>query len=57
MRWGGHVERMGDIGVWWKSLREMRTLERPRRKLEDNIRKGSSRIGMGGMDRIGDGNL
>jgi hypothetical protein len=37
---------------WWKILREMRTLERPRRKWEDNIRNGSSRIGMGGKGRI-----
>jgi hypothetical protein len=51
MRWTGHVERMrrrgSGIGYWRESQREVRPLERPRRRWVDDIK-----IDLGGIDGV-----
>jgi len=56
MRWAGHVARMGErSGVYrvlvGKPLGE-RSLERPRRRWEDNIKMALQEVGCGGLDWI-----
>jgi len=52
MSWAGHVARMGRrevyTGIWWEILR---SLGRPRRRWEDNIKMDIQEVG-GVMDRI-----
>jgi hypothetical protein len=54
MRWAGHVVRMGERRGAYRILvggpEGRRPLGRPRRRGEANIKNGSSRSGMGGMD-------
>jgi hypothetical protein len=38
-------------GVWWRNLKE-RQLERPRRKLDDNIKMDPQEVGLGSIDWI-----
>ena len=56
MRWAGTVARMGDKRVLYRVLvvkREgKRTLGRPRRGWEDNIKMDLQEVGCGGMDWI-----
>ena len=56
MRWAGTVARMGDKRVLYRVLvvkREgKRTLWRPRRGWEDNIKMDLQEVGCGGMDWI-----
>jgi hypothetical protein len=39
------------IGFWWEGLKE-RTIRKPRRRWEDNIKMDLREIGWGGMDWI-----
>ena len=56
MRWAGHVVRMGRrevyTGFWWGNLRATRTLGRPRRRWEDNIKMDLQEVGCKGMEWI-----
>jgi hypothetical protein len=57
MRWTGHVARMGRRGMYvYRMLvgkpEGERSLGRPRRRWEDNIRMDLREIGWGGMDLI-----
>jgi hypothetical protein len=56
MRWAGHVARMGEGRGVYRVLvgkPEGKTpLGRPRRRWEDNIKDGSSRSTMWGMDWV-----
>jgi hypothetical protein len=57
MRWAGHVARIGEergmYRVWVGKPEGKRTLGRPRRRWEDNIRVDLQEVGYGGMDLIG----
>jgi len=56
MRWAGHVARMGErrgvnrVLVWKPEGK--RQLERPKRRLEDNIQTDFQEVGCGGTDWI-----
>jgi len=56
MRWAGHVARMGERRGVYRVLvgksKGKRTLERPRRRWEDNIKMDLQEVGCGGMDWI-----
>jgi len=56
MRWAGHVERMGRgeayTEFWWGKNEGKRSLGRPRRRWEDNIKMDLHEVGCGGMDWI-----
>jgi hypothetical protein len=56
MRWVGHGVRMGDWGiayrVWRRKPEDKRPLERPRRKLKDNIRMDLQEVGLETKDWI-----
>jgi hypothetical protein len=39
-------------GFWWGNLREKRTLTRPKRRWENNIKVDFQEVGCGGMDWI-----
>ena len=56
MRWAGHVARMGARRGVYRVLvekpEENRTLGRPRRRWEDNIKMDLQEVGCGGMDWI-----
>jgi len=55
-RWAGHVARMGERRGVYRVLvgksKGKRTLERPRRRWEDNIKMDLQEVGCGGMDWI-----
>jgi len=54
MRWAGHVARMGEVYtgfLLWKPEGN-RTLRRPRRRWERNIKMDLQEVGCGGMDWI-----
>ena len=61
MRWAGHVARMGEgSGVYMVLVgkpEEKRSLERPRRRWEDNIKMDLQEVGWEGhgLDRAGSG--
>jgi len=61
MRWVGHVARMGEgRGVYTVLVgkpKGKRSLGRPRRRLEDNIKMDLQEVGCGGcgLDRDGSG--
>jgi hypothetical protein len=40
------------IGFWWERQREIKSLRRPRRIWENNIKMDLTKIGWGGMDWI-----
>jgi len=56
MRWTGHVARMGETRGVHRVLvgkpEGKRTLGRPRRRQEDNIKMNVQEVGCGGMDWI-----
>jgi hypothetical protein len=56
MRWAGHVARMGENSGVYRVLVEKnegkRTLGRPRRRQEDNIKMNFQEAGCGGVDWI-----
>jgi hypothetical protein len=56
MRWAGQLARMGRrdacIGIWLEKPEGKRSLGRPRRKWENNIRMDRQEVGCGGMDWI-----
>jgi len=56
MRWAGHVARMGEKRGVYRVLvgkpEGKRTLERPSRNCEDNIKIDFQKVGCGGMDWI-----
>ena len=56
MRWAGHVARMGRREVytafWWGNLRAKKSLSRPRRRWEDNIKTDIQEVGYVDMDWI-----
>jgi hypothetical protein len=56
MRWAGHVARMGEGRGVYRVLvgkpEGKRPLERPKRRLEDNIKMDLQEVGCGGMDWI-----
>jgi hypothetical protein len=61
MKWAGHVAFMGEervreretcTGFWWGNRGGKRTLGRPRRRWEDNIKMGLQEMVCGGMDWI-----
>jgi len=56
MKWSGHVASMGDkrgvYGVWLGKPGGKRTLERPRRRWDDNIKMNFEDVGGGGVDYI-----
>jgi hypothetical protein len=56
MRWVGHVARMGEKRNAYRILvanpKENRSLGRPRRRWEDNIKMNLRAIGWNGMDWI-----
>jgi hypothetical protein len=56
MRWAGHVARMGEERKMYKVLvgkpEGKRSLGRPRRRREDEIRMDLREIGFGGVDWI-----
>ena len=56
MRWAGHVARMGERRFVYRVLvgepEGKRTLGRPRRRWEDNIKMILQNVGCGGMDWI-----
>ena len=56
MRWAWHVARMGERSGVYKVLvgkpEGKRTLGRPRRRWEDNIKINLQEVGCGGMDWI-----
>jgi hypothetical protein len=56
MRWAGFVARVGRrrgvYRVWVGKPERKRTLERPRRRWEDNIKMDLKEVGCGGMDWI-----
>jgi hypothetical protein len=57
MRWAGHVAPMGDGRVVYRVLvgepERKRTLGRPRRKWEDNVRMDLQEVGCACVDWIG----
>jgi hypothetical protein len=57
LRWAGLVERMGEgRGVYRDLVGKTggnKPLGRPRRRLEDNVRKDLEEVGCGCEDRIG----
>jgi hypothetical protein len=57
MRWAGHVARMGEKRGVYRALvgkpEVKRTLGRPRRRWEDNIRTELREVGCGCVDWIG----
>jgi len=59
MRWAGHVARMGRgeacTGFWWGKPEGKRSLGRPRRRWEDNIKMDLQEVGCAGyrLDRAG----
>jgi hypothetical protein len=57
MRWAGHVARMGTESGAYRVLvgkpEGKRSLGRPRRRWEDNIKMDFLEVGCGGMDWIG----
>ena len=56
MRWAGRVARMGERRDVYRVLvrkpEGKRSLERPRRRWEDNIKMDLQEVGCGGMDWI-----
>ena len=55
MRWAGHVALLGERctqGFGGETLGKERTLGRPRRRWEDNIKTDLQKVGFGGMDWI-----
>jgi len=56
MRWAGHVTRMGERRGVYRVLvgkpEGNKSLGRPRRRWEDNIKMDPQEIGCGGMDWI-----
>ena len=56
MRWAGHVARMGEGKVVYRVLvgkpEGKRSLGRPRRRWEDNMKMNLQEVGFGGMDWI-----
>jgi len=56
MRWAGHVARMGERRGAYRVLvgkrKGKRSLGRPRRRWEDNIKMDRQEVGCGGMDWI-----
>jgi hypothetical protein len=56
MRWAGNVASMGERRIVYRILvgkfEGKRALERPRRRLEDNIKMDLQEVGCGGMDWI-----
>jgi hypothetical protein len=56
MRWEGHVALWGKGEVytrfWWGASEGKRSLGRPRRRWEGNIKKELQEVGCGGMDWI-----
>jgi len=61
MRWVGHVARIGERRGVYRALvgksEGKRSLGRPRRRWEDNIKTGLEEVGYGdyGLDRAGSG--
>jgi hypothetical protein len=57
MRWAGHIARLGEERGLYRVLvgkpEGKRSMGRPRRGLEDNIRMDLQEVGCGGMDWIG----
>jgi hypothetical protein len=57
IRWAGHVARIGEERGVYRVLvgksKGKRSLGRPRRRWEDNIRMNLQEVGCGGMDWIG----
>jgi len=57
MRWAGHVDCMGrgavHAGFWGRVLEGNRSLERPRRRWEDDIKIDIQEVGCGSLDWIG----
>jgi hypothetical protein len=56
MRWVGHVARMGAMRGVYRVLvgkpERKRSLGRPRRRWEDNIKMDLREVGCGGVDRL-----
>ena len=56
MRWAGHIARMGERRGVYRVLvgkpEGKRTLDRPRRRWEDNIKMNLQEVGCGEMDWI-----
>jgi hypothetical protein len=52
IRWAGHVARMGERRDVYRILVGKRTLGRPRRRCEDNIKMDLQEVGCGCMDLI-----
>ena len=56
MRWEGHVALVGigvvNLGVSWGDFEKKRSLGRPRRRCEDNIKVDLLKSGVGGMGWI-----
>jgi hypothetical protein len=56
MRWVGHVARMGErrgvYGVLVRKIERKRSLGRPMRRWNDNIRMDLQEVGCGGMEWI-----
>ena len=56
MRWAGHVARMGERRGVYRVLvgkpEGKRSLGRPKRRWEDNIKMDLQEVGCGGMDWI-----